>query len=69
MKLFIWTISDTVVEYGTAIGFAATKEEAIEEICYEAAEDLREALRAELQTLEPEIATEHPHGLFIESPT
>jgi predicted nucleic acid-binding OB-fold protein len=69
-KLFIWTISDTVAEYGTAIGFAPTMEEAIEAICdgieYE---DLREEVRQELQRLEPEIETSEPYGSFVESPT
>jgi predicted nucleic acid-binding OB-fold protein len=69
-KLFIWTLSDTVVEYGTAIGFAPTKEKAIEAICdgieYE---DLREELREELQKSEPDIATSEIHGYFANSPT
>ncbi|MBW4421565.1 MAG: hypothetical protein KME13_20460 [Myxacorys californica WJT36-NPBG1] len=69
MKLFIWTISDTVVEHGTAIGFAKTREEAIEEICKKTSNHLRKELRQELQSLEPDIETDQPHGMFKVSPT
>lgn len=70
MKLFIWTISDTVVEQGTAIGFAATKAEAIEAICDEIEdEEIRVPLRDELEQREPDVEVETTYGWFSESPT
>ena len=69
VKLFIWIIVDTVVEHGIAIGFAPTKEEAIEAICEECVDEFRDELRKELLEVEPDIATSQPHGYFSESPT
>lgn len=68
-KLFVWTISDTIVEYGIAIGFADSVEAAIEAICYEIEDPgFEEEVRQELQNNEPDVY-EETYGFFSESPT
>lgn len=70
MKLFIWHISDAVVEQGIAFAIAPTKEEAISAICEEVTDpEMNEELRAELEESEPAIATSEVHGEFFISST
>lgn len=72
MKLFIWVISDTVVEHGLAIALAPTKAAAIDAVCNTFAafeEEEADQLRAELKATEPRTETDQTFGYFSASPT